>query len=114
MEIDKLINTVNGYFISRILNGDFNVIQVNKYRVTITVDSYKFSFWIANGEQFFKTNYGGDYHSFIDLRITDQESEMMYEIIMNRAKSYYAESLLDEKLKKLKEIQEEIDLMKND
>jgi hypothetical protein len=113
MEIEKLINTVNGYFISRILNGDFNVIEVNRYRVTITVLSYKFSFWIANGESFFRSDWGGDNHSFMDLNINEQERKMMYDVIMNRAKSYYTEMCLGEKLKKLKEIQEEIDLMKN-
>lgn len=112
MEIKEMISRLQEYFMNKVLNGDFTVIRVTRYYITVEIDDYLFNFWVANGKEFFKVYITEN--NFMNLYIKDSDKPAMYRVIMDKAKTFYNEMHREETLKKLKDLKDELDMLEND
>ena len=103
--IEKKASSLNEMFIAKIISGEYETIEADKYTVVILIgDKYKFSLWIANNWDSFKTYYNSE--NFMTLDFSDKQKEELFKMFRKDLDKLINEQLLKEKKKYLKEIEE--------
>jgi len=76
--MDSQIKEVQDYFINKIIERDYNIVDSDGYTVTISIDKkYYFEIWISNGANNIRT-YN---NSFMQLDfITEQKEKIMKDL----------------------------------
>ena len=76
--MDSQIKEVQDYFINKIIERDYNIVDSDGYTVTISIDKkYYFEIWISNGASNIRT-YN---NSFMQLDfITEQKEKIMKDL----------------------------------
>ena len=52
--IDDKIKEIQDYFINKVINGDYEVIKIDKCTTSIKIDNlYEFNMWTGNGKEYY-------------------------------------------------------------
>lgn len=103
--IEKKVSSLNEMFVAKIINGEYEIVEADEYAVAILIgDKYKFSLWIANSWDSFRTYYYNE--NFMILNFNSKERGILFYKLKKQADDIISKSLLDEKKKRLKEIEE--------
>lgn len=103
--IEKKVSSLNEMFIAKIMSGEYEVLEADRYTVAICIGSkYEFSLWIANDWDSFKTYSRDD--NFMKLDFSVKHKEELFKRFKEQADKLINEQLLQEKKRCLKEIEE--------
>ena len=102
--METKIKEVQDYFKQKILNEEFEILEVTEHYVQIKIDNkYQFTIWIANGFQYFGT--ATNFSNFIELKFSESQKIACYEIfkdIFNKTLKHNLIQEYEEKIKALK------------
>ena len=77
-ELKSKIKELNDYFVEKLVNGEYKVVESGKYTVVVNIDGYKFNIWIANGDLKVQT-YGQGFNSnFMELVFNSGQKSIIY------------------------------------
>ena len=78
-ELKSRIKELNDYFVEKLVNGEYEVVESDKYKIMVNVNGYKFNIWISNGKSYVQT-YGQGFNSnFMDLFFNEGQKSIIYE-----------------------------------
>ena len=81
-ELKDRIKELNDYFVEKLVNGEYEVVESDKYKIMVNVNGYKFNIWIANGKSYVQT-YGQGFNSnFMELFFNANQKSIIYENLM--------------------------------
>ncbi len=100
--MEKQIKEVQDYFINKLINQDYTIVEATEYKATVNVEGYFFKLWIGNGMNNFET-YNG---SFIQLSFNEYQKEKIYNDLIKKSKNQKLEYLLKQKEKINNQIKE--------
>ncbi len=102
------IKEVQQYFKNKLLKGEFEATQLDKFRLKALVDGeYEFVIWVGNMDIPRSTIiYHGDL-SFMAVPFLEEEATELNTLLRTFCKARY-EAIRDEKIAELKEIEQEI------
>jgi len=91
-----MIKQINDYFVNKLLDEDFKIIEVREFTVELTIDDkYHFSLWIANGAKYFEVN--SNRRSFMHLSFDDTQKQYLHKYFNDIKKGIERDRLLKEK-----------------
>ena len=107
-ELNSRIKELNDYFISQIIEGNYQVIKKESTNITIKVSSYMFTFWFGNDVDYFEcTEMRMDQPNFMKLQFDDKKTKKtVRNVLMSEITETREEEIerLEEKLQMLKSI----------
>jgi hypothetical protein len=74
--LEKKISEINNYFVEKLQNGDYELIEINNYTVNLSIGGKIFIFWICNFPESFGCYSSGK--SFMDLSFTSDMKEILW------------------------------------
>ena len=78
-ELNDRVKKLNDYFVEKLVNGEYEVVNRDKFAVMVNIDGYRFSIWISNGKSYVQT-YGQGFNSnFMDLFFNEGQKSTIYE-----------------------------------
>lgn len=81
-ELNDRVKKLNDYFVEKLVNGEYEVVESDKYKIMVNVNGYKFNIWISNGKSYVQT-YGQGFNSnFMDLSFNEAQKSTIYENLM--------------------------------
>ena len=106
--METIIKQVQDYFISKILNSDFEIIKFCEHHLTIKIDnSYEFVIWMSSTAMF-REPWNASGNCFIKLEFTEEQKVKCDEILMPRYTEYLRAELLSAKERELELLRAEI------
>lgn len=101
------IKTVEDYFKEKIVTGDFEIIEKEKYTFNVRVDGkYDFIIWVANRTENRKIEVG----SYMIIELTQKEREKLHSVLSEEIRQYEKDVLREDKLAEFKRLQKELGL----
>ena len=105
-EMTEKIKEIESYFISKLVEGNYTVVQFKAPFVMVDIDGYKFTLWTSNGVQFTST-YKGCYN-FMDLDFSDEQKKSIYKNNCKKKEVFYKEFQREIDEKELKRLTEKL------
>lgn len=102
-ELKSRVKELNDYFVEKLVNGEYEVVESDKYKIMVNVNGYKFNIWIANGESYVQTYGQGFKGNFMKLFFSKEQKSTIYK---NLTGDDYKISLMAEIENKEKEIEQ--------
>jgi hypothetical protein len=112
MEIDEQIKCISNYFEQKVIDGDFKIVKCSDYTAKIIIDEkYSFTLWIA----------GDPKNNFSFYTYSNDSDEMLLDCFntqktrlagWKQIKPYIKDFQKKEKERKIKELQSEINKIK--
>ena len=78
-ELKSRIKELNDYFVEKLVNGEYEVVESDKYKIMVNVNGYKFNIWIANGESYVQTYGQGFKDNLMELFFNEAQKSTIYE-----------------------------------
>jgi hypothetical protein len=103
-ELKIRIKELNDYFVNKLVNGEYEVVESDKFVVMVNIDGYRFNIWIGNGESNLQTYGQGFDSNFIELFFNEGQKSMVYKNLTRDEKSKMF--LMEEIENKEKEIEQ--------
>jgi len=91
------IKKVNDFFVQKIINKEYEIIEVNCFTANIIVDGFKFCIWIANGSQNTRCYLTSLFDNFMMLDFKREQQEKIYKYFNAILKENEVEMLLAER-----------------
>ena len=105
----KQIKKVQDYFKSKLLSFDFEIKHVSEHIMRIIIDSeYEFTIWIGNPNIPESRKLYRNEFNVIYFELTDDEAKSLHEYLMPAIKEFRKNTLLEQKRRDLKKLEEEI------
>jgi hypothetical protein len=103
------IKKVQDYFKSKMLSGDFDIMNIDEYKLELIIDNeYKFFLWIGNLDIPKLTKpYSGEL-SFMDLSLSNEEAIKLNRVLLPTINKFRKETLLSQKTRELESLQKEL------
>ena len=99
--MEKQIKEVQDYFIKKILNNEFEIVNSTSFEIAILIDEiYEFKIWMANGAHHVNTK-TSLYSSFMQLDFSAGQKNIIYK---NLYPAYIHNIEMKEIAEKLKEL----------
>lgn len=103
--IEKKVSSLNEMFVAKIINGEYEIVEADKFTVVILVGGkYRFVLWIANEWDSFETHNIGE--NFMKLDFSSKQKIDLFDRFRKERDEEISRTLLDEKKRYLKEIEE--------
>ena len=82
--IESMVNYVNRYFVDKILNKEFEILQKDRYAIDIKIDDkFKFAIWIANEEYGIRAYFNPPkYDCSFCVRFSEKERNQIYNLFI--------------------------------
>ncbi len=81
-ELKIRIKELNDYFAEKLVNGEYDVVNRDKFAVMVNIDGYRFSIWISNGSSKVQTYWLGFKGNFMELSFNDGQKKTIYKNLM--------------------------------
>ena len=103
------IERVQDYFKNKLLSNEFVIVKIDQYQIEILIDDYfDFTFWIGNLDLPHSLKNNTLKQSFMDLKLTDKNSEDLHAILYSTIMTYRKEVLLAEKTNELENLKKSL------
>jgi hypothetical protein len=105
----KQIKKVQDYFKNKMLSNEFEITKIEEYTLDLIIDS-EYKFTIGTGNIDIPTSrrpYIGTL-SFMDIELSDEESEILNGLLLPAINRFRKETLLAKKKKELEQLQNEL------
>lgn len=80
--IHNKIKEVQNYFKGKIVSGDYEIIDYDRYITGICVDEkYPFTFWTGNGAPNIGIYFDCGYKSFMDIKFIGEEKKIIWDYL---------------------------------
>ena len=107
--IEQQLQDVDDYFKSKVLSGDYEVIETNQHEAVLSVDDkYDFKVWIGNDMPDNIFIYG--ITAFKMPKLSDSEKQKAWDILEPKLKAYNETTVKAEKLKQYNKLKKELEL----
>lgn len=101
-ELKDRIKELNDYFVEKLVNGEYDIKDSDKYSVMVNVDGYRFNIWIANGSSKVQTYGQGFNTNLMELVFSKDQKSTIYKNLMSEESRI---ALMEEIENKEKEIE---------
>ena len=111
--METQIKELQNYFTNKILNGEFEVVKVDKYTIKILIDDkYPFEIWVMNGTQYrdYTKTYISNGGCFMSLEFTQKQSSKVYTLFSKIRKEHWEKQGRREKQKEFNKLKKELGL----
>jgi hypothetical protein len=103
------IERVQDYFKNKLLSNEFVIVKIDQYQIEILIDDhFDFTFWIGNLDLPHSLKNNTLKQSFMDLKLTDKNSEKLHAILYPTIMTYRKEVLLAEKTNELENLKKSL------
>src|SRR5690554_6914070 len=103
-ELNSRIKELNDYFVNKLVNGEYEVVESDRYTVMVNIDGYRFIIWIGNEGSNLQTYGQGFDSNFMELFFDSDQKSMVYKNLTRDEKSKMF--LMEEIENKEKEIEQ--------
>ena len=109
--MEDKIKEVQEYFVTKMINGDFEFVSYDEYCVSIIIDGkYSFELWIANKVSYLHlSNADSMKPNFMQLELKENQSNFIWEHLMPHIDQYNRTVVRTKKLKQIEELKKEVD-----
>ncbi len=107
----KTIEKVQQYFVQKIMNEEYDIVEVDKYFVGIVIDEiYSFRLWTGDSANWrWLTTWGND-ETFMQLSFTEHQQETLHLFFTDLQKSTLEDVVRAAKLAKFEELKKELNI----
>jgi len=104
------IERVQDYFKNKLLSNEFVIVKIDQYQIEILIDDhFNFTLWIGNFDIPGTVNQNTILkQSFMDLKLTDENSEDLHAILYPTIIKHRKEVLLAEKTQELENLKKSL------
>jgi len=102
----KQLEEMQRYFENKILDGEFELIKVDRHTAHVTIDGLSFTIWIGNGFEHVRTYDGG----FNAIAIEFEDKNGVYNMVNEMRFSDANKSHIDAKTKEFHALKKELGL----
>ena len=110
MDIDKRIQEISNYFKQKIVDGDYEITDIEPCTVSVLVDGkYEFVLWVSNGESYFNIYEDpfGAVSTSIKMKLNDDDRKMGWKNMQPRLEGS-KQTIKQRKIAQLKALEQEI------
>ena len=106
-ELKDKIKELNDYFISKIIEGNYQVIKKESTNITIKVSGYSFTFWFGSGADYFEcTELRMEQPNFMKLQFDDKK-------IKSRVRHYLMAETLETREEEIERLEAKLQTLKS-
>jgi hypothetical protein len=103
------IERVQDYFKNKLLSNEFVIVKIDQYQLEILIDDhFNFTLWIGNFDLPCTLKNNTLSQSFMDLKLTDENSEDLHAILYPTIMKHRQEVLIAKKIEELEDLKKSL------